>query len=51
VRFDLRQLRARCGGEVAIRDALSDAPCTDLGHNLVLSIPAYDFRMAVIEPR
>ena len=51
VRFDLRPLEAAAGGEVAGRDALSDAPCTRLGNDLVISIPAYDYRMVVLEAR
>jgi len=51
VRFDLRPLEARCGKPVAARDALSQAPCTRLGKDLTISIPAYSYRMVVIEPQ
>ncbi|MBD3292023.1 MAG: hypothetical protein GF393_03805, partial [Armatimonadia bacterium] len=51
VRFDLRPLEAICGGEVMHHDALTDAPCTRLGHDLVISLPAQDYRMVVIEAR
>ncbi len=49
-RFDLRPLEAEAGPVVA-HDAVTSAPCTRLGPNLVVSIPALSFRMVRIEPR
>jgi hypothetical protein len=51
-RFDMRPLEAECGGvSFTARDALTDAPMTRLGPNLVVSLPAHSFRMLLLEPR
>lgn len=37
------------GGPVQMRDAVTGAPCTAVGRNLVLSVPANSFRMVLME--